>query len=53
MMDAKTQAVETADAKVESSLTEREKLYASGNRRRDNLAPKTPDPRLRSRLYGR
>ena len=34
-------------------LSDRSKMYASGNRRADNEAPKTPDPRPRSRLYGR
>ena len=32
-------------------LTTREMLYTSGNRRRDNLAPKIRDQRSRSRLY--
>jgi hypothetical protein len=34
-------------------LTERERLYASGNRKRDNLAPSLPDPRPRTRLYAK
>ena len=34
-------------------LTAREKLYASGNRKRENLAPKAADARPRSRLYRR
>ena len=34
-------------------LSDRSKMYASGNRKAENLAPKEPDPRPRSRLYGR
>jgi hypothetical protein len=60
--DARTPAVVTVAAKVESpmvfasagaTLTERERLYASGARKRDNRVPAVRDPRPRSRLYGR
>jgi hypothetical protein len=37
----------------EGPLTKRERLYASGNRKRDNLAPKVRDDRPRSRLYAK
>jgi hypothetical protein len=48
-------AVTPSDAGIASQrpLTAREKLYASGNRKRENLAPKITDERPRSRLYGR
>jgi hypothetical protein len=43
-----------AVAMIESQpLTERERLYASGNRKRDNLAPKVRDAHPRSRLYAK
>jgi hypothetical protein len=45
---------EPAAAKIENRpLTKREALYASGNRRRDNLTPRVSDPRPRSRLYAK
>jgi hypothetical protein len=41
-------------AKVEGqALTERERLYSSGNRKRDNSSPKVRDLRPRSRLYAK
>jgi hypothetical protein len=48
-------AITQPDAGIGSRrpLTAREKLYASGNRKRENLAPKIPEVRPRSRLYGR
>ena len=60
MKDATIRAATTAAAKEGNQpllfprvLTLRESLYVSGNRKRDNLAAKTRDPRPRSRLYGR
>jgi hypothetical protein len=41
----------TALSIEERPLTKRERLYASGNRKRDNHAPKARDDRPRSRLY--
>jgi hypothetical protein len=41
-------------AKIEGeALNERERLYASGNRKRDNSAPGVHDRRPRSRLYAK
>jgi hypothetical protein len=43
----------TALRTEERPLTKRERLYASGNRKRDNHAPKVRDDRPRSRLYAK
>jgi hypothetical protein len=49
---AATSPTKPVVAVIESRLlTERERLYASGNRKRDNSAPKPRDRRPRSRLY--
>lgn len=54
-MTATTPVVGTAAAKgaAPPPLTPREKLYASGNRKRQNLAKTVSDPRPRSRLYAK
>lgn len=51
-----TEATAAAPARPEArKLTQRESLYVSGNRKRDNIAPpaEPKDPRPRSRLYAR
>ena len=45
-------SAEPASVEIDGQpLTKRERLYASGNRKRDNLAPRIPDPRPRHRWY--